>query len=204
MLPILLIVGLIIGFGAGSAGRVVTTVTQTTQIPTTLFETKTITATIIETIAVTRTLRETAVSTSVFTSTVTTYPRYSPTCRVNEPCGDGGAVFIIHQINKRDRISVWSPSEGNVFLIIEVSIQNLRNEEIGYNVIFSKVKDARGFEYLANLLATSALTGGFGSGKLKPGENVRGYIAFEIPQGAEGLVFEYEDPLEDIRVDIQL
>jgi len=136
---------------------------------------------------------------------VTTFPRYEPHGVVGQPVGDAGLVITVHNVvGRQDSIGIFTPSTGNVYLVIDISIQNVLNKDLQYSQLYMKLKDSENREYGISL-AGSGLTGNLpGGGTLRPGEVVRGYVVFEIPREARESVFKYEDLFSDIRIDISL
>jgi hypothetical protein len=212
----LLTVGLFVGaiFGYVGAGAVTTTLTTTSLVPTTLTKTETFTqtetrsevrtTTQTQTVTARETLTISVLTTQTFriTETVTTYPTYSPTCRLNEQCGDAGLVITAYSVDKRSSIGMFKPKIDNVFLVIDIKLKNVKNVEYSYSQLFMKVKDEENHEY-ATSVACTGLTGYLpGGGKLLPGEEVRGYVCFEVPSTSQNFIFKYEDFYT--RIDIKL
>jgi hypothetical protein len=210
----LLIVGLFVGviFGYAGAGTVTTTLTTTSLVPTTLTKTETFTqtetrsevrtTTQTQTVTARETLTTSMLTTQTFRITVTTYPTYSPTCRLNEECGDAGLVITAYSVDKRSSIGLFKPESGNVFLVIDIKLKNVKNEEYSYSQLSMNVKDEENHQYGISLACTG-LTGYLpGGGKLLPGEEVRGYVCFEVPSTSQNFVFKYEDFYT--RIDIKL
>ena len=102
-------------FGYGAAGAVTTTLTTTSLVPTTFtkmdtsVQTKTYTevkpTTYTQTVTVYETLTTSVLTLEVntITKTLTTYPTYSPSCKLNEECGDAGLVIIAYSVDKNPR-----------------------------------------------------------------------------------------------------
>lgn len=219
---VLLIVGLIIGVGVGSIAFPKTVTNTTTQVRTSILTTispTTVTSmatkTIEETKTCLKTLTETAYATitsltsitvtktAIVTKTVTAgLPTYKPTGKIGEDVGADHVIFHMYSTKKLSKIGIWKPESGNIYFVIDLSIKNLGDEDFTYSELYMKVKDSDGREYGVSL-AGSALTGSLpGGGTLKPGEHVRGYVAFEVPTTSDLVVFKYESLM--LRVDISL
>jgi len=135
-------------------------------------------------------------------------PRPSPTANVGtigERRETGGIALTIAKVSKLNQIGdLWRPQEGNIYLAIEVVIENVTRDEAPYNPLYFKVKDSDGFEYTSALVAPSP---DLKSGTLTKGDKVRGNVAFEVKATAKGFVVSYE-PLvilggyQPIRVDL--
>ena len=78
---------------------------------------------------------------------------------------------------------------GNIFVIAEVLIENTERTELPYNPLYFGIKDADGFQYQASFAAPEP---SLQSGTLAQGDKVRGWIAFEVKDGAKGLTLSYE------------
>jgi len=117
----------------------------------------------------------------------------------------GGIALTVAKVSKLNQIGdFWRPKEGNIYLAIEVLIENVTRDEAPYNPLYFKVKDSDGFEYTSALVAPAP---DLKSGTLAKGDKVRGNVAFEVKATAKGFVVSYE-PLvilggyEPIRVDL--
>lgn len=101
-----------------------------------------------------------------------------------------GVAFTIAQVSavtEYDQGSgaIKTAKPGNVFVVLDVTIENVGHDEIVYNPLFFKVKDSEGFEYEADLFAPEPKLQSMG--KLPRGEKVRGNVALEVPAAAKGL-----------------
>jgi hypothetical protein len=207
LVVVCLIVGLIVGFGAGALMvKPVTVTSVTTEVrPTTLTKTETFTEhhteTQMLTITKTQTIREitTAYETKEVTMTATTTIISVATlpityCKIGEECEDGGIVIIVHSIERRRSLGIFKPGEGNDFLVLDITIKNqLKTTEFSYSQLSMTVKDENGKIYPSSP-AIAAVSGALpGGGTLQPGESVRGYVCFEVPITSQVFVFRYSD-----------
>jgi hypothetical protein len=110
---------------------------------------------------------------------------------VGERVEETGIAMTVVSVSKANKIGDFlTPTEGNVFLVIEVIIENVsRDEKTPYNPFYFKVKDSQGFEYNVAMLAPDP---SLKSGDLAKGEKVRGNVAFEVNAAASGLISSYE------------
>ncbi len=94
------------------------------------------------------------------------------------------------------------PAEGNQYVVFDVTITNVGDEDFPYNSFFFTLKDSEGFEYDRGFVI-----GGPGqelsSGRLDPGDKIRGWMIFEVPIEVEGLKAIYV-PLIAFRDDIKI
>ena len=99
------------------------------------------------------------------------------------------ALTVVKVDQAKEVGSFQKAKEGNVFVLAEVLIENIEQDEIPYNPLYFKVKDADGFEYNAGIsIADQSLK----SGKLTKGDKARGIVMFEVKEGATGLVMTYK------------
>jgi len=109
---------------------------------------------------------------------------------VGERRESGGIALTVLSVSKADSISIWTPESGNVFLIIEVLIENVsRDDETPYNPFYFSVKDGDGFEASTAIAAPDP---SLQSGTLPKGDKVRGFVAFEVRSIATGFTVTYE------------
>jgi hypothetical protein len=124
---------------------------------------------------------------------------------LNERVERGGIALTVLSVSKMDKIDIWTPSEGNIFLVIDVLIENVsRDEETPYNALYFSVKDSQSFEYSSSFVYPDP---SIKNGNLPKGDKVRGFVAFEVLNTASEYVVTYE-PLvifggyEPIRVNL--
>ena len=79
------------------------------------------------------------------------------------------------------------PKAGNRFVTVEILYENTGTEKVSYNPLDWKLSDASGFSYDYSY---SGKGPELHSGDLSPGEKARGFITYEVPQAATGLVLE--------------
>lgn len=102
---------------------------------------------------------------------------------------NGTALTVVKVDQVKEVGSFQKAKDGNVFVLAEVLIENVAENEIPYNPLYFKVKDADGFEYNAGIsMADQSLK----SGKLMKGDKARGSVLFEVKEGAVGLVLQYK------------
>lgn len=79
------------------------------------------------------------------------------------------------------------PDEGNVYFVIDMTIENLKDEETTISSIgMFKLKDAEGREQDQSIVVE--VNGSLG-GKVQPNEKLSGEIAYQVP--AEGELYLY-------------
>jgi len=150
------------------------------------------TAKVIEQPAETNTPKPTSTPKPTNTPKPTKAPTLEPTPdvgKVGERRKVAGIALTVIKVSKVDKIDIWEPGEGMVFLNIEVLIESPDKDESPYNPFYFKVKDSDGFEYTT---AITALEPGLKAGELAKGDKVRGNVAFEVKKDAKGFVVSYE------------
>ncbi|MEM3449589.1 MAG: DUF4352 domain-containing protein [Nitrososphaerota archaeon] len=207
LLVVFLVVGLIIGLGVGGVAFTSTTTTtkyetimstiHVTSILTTLLE-KIITTSITTTlspVAQLSTVTETQRVTSTVTLTATVWPKFSPEGKIGDEVGEKGLVFKIYGSEEKWKLGMFEPQSGNKFIVIDIEVKNVYPEEKSVGTVFMYVVDGEGKRY-GSSMASVGITGYFRGGTLKPGETMRGYVAFEVPATSTPKYFVYEDLIE--------
>lgn len=76
------------------------------------------------------------------------------------------------------------PKAGNRFVAVEILYENTGADKVSYNPFDWKLSDSSGFSYEHGY---SGKGPELNSGDLAAGEKARGFITYEVPQGATGL-----------------
>jgi hypothetical protein len=84
---------------------------------------------------------------------------------------------------------LYTPTEGTKLVAVEVVIGNVSGERVTVNALSSTLVDSDGFAHQAELAGRD---GQIDLVDLKPGERVKGWIAFEIPEDVTPNIFKYE------------
>jgi hypothetical protein len=102
----------------------------------------------------------------------------------------GEAISLI-KVDRQNELGKFRKADkGKTYVVVEVLIENVgRDDPIPYNPLYFKLKDEDGFEYNPNILGPDK---SLMSGELPKGDKVRGVVAFEIPNGAKGLIMQYK------------
>jgi uncharacterized protein DUF4352 len=109
---------------------------------------------------------------------------------VGERVESNGIALTVNSVSAVESVNEFSkPKEGNVFLVVDVTIESVDKDPANYNPLYFRVKDADGFEYSYNFTAPDPT---LKSGELSPGDKARGNVAFEVPADAKGLVLSYK------------
>jgi len=117
---------------------------------------------------------------------------YRPTAGVGDTVDDGRVSLTLNSFEEKKWIDIYRARSGWKFLIIDVTIKNLLDQQISYNPLYIEVKDSQGRMFGLHI-ATSSLEDGLSSGNLAQGETVRGKVAFEVPENESYFVIHYDD-----------
>ncbi len=98
------------------------------------------------------------------------------------------------------------PEAGNRFVAVEALVANNSAEVMSVSTLLQmNLKDDTGQNYDASYMATLGLGGSGLDGQLVPGEVLRGYAGFEIPEDVQGFEFAFDASywgLEKIFIDL--
>lgn len=101
----------------------------------------------------------------------------------------GGTVTVVSvDLNFVSTNEFAQPKAGNRFVVVEVLYENTGSDKITYNPFDWKMSDSSGFSYDQSFVGGREPS--LHSGDLQPGEKARGFITFEVPQSAGGLVLK--------------
>ncbi len=102
----------------------------------------------------------------------------------------GGIALTVMEVSRMGSINDFTQAAaGNEFVVLDVLLETTDRDEAPYNPFYFKLKDADGFEYASSFVAPDP---SLKSGNLARGDKVRGNVAFEVKEGASGLVVSYE------------
>lgn len=111
------------------------------------------------------------------------------------------ALSVLSAEQKSAVGTIFTAKEGNVYVVLDVLIENTGTEKIPYNLLYFKIKDQEGFEYDTKITDDEKA---LGSGELAAGEKVRGHVVFEVKQGLTDLVMQYKPVLIGATPDIKV
>ncbi len=110
--------------------------------------------------------------------------------KVGQRVESTGIALSVLKVQKRAKVNEYiEPEAGNTYITVEVVIENTSRDETPYNPLYFKVKDADGFEHDVSLMGADPQ---LKSGNLRAGAKSRGFVTFEVPKIAKGLVMSYE------------
>ncbi|MEJ5277537.1 MAG: DUF4352 domain-containing protein [Thermogemmata sp.] len=97
-------------------------------------------------------------------------------------------VQRVSSIDLDDTGLVVKADPGNVYLVLDVQIENINRSNASYNMIYFDLKQANGKNYRPQIVPIDNL---LDAGFLSKGKGVRGKVIFEVEQSARGLVLVY-------------
>jgi len=105
----------------------------------------------------------------------------------------GELVFTVNSTRTDNGNDVFKPTEGNLFYIVDVTVENTGNEsEAVSSLMMFTLFDSEGYNYTVTF---GPETRGQVDGEISPGQKLRGELVFEIPENAEGLAIEIDPTL---------
>ena len=111
----------------------------------------------------------------------------------------------VNSVSTSEGENYTKPEDGKVFVLINVTITNTSDEDISYNVLYSKIQNAQG---QINSLGFSMLNvkDKLHSGKLIPGGTITGTVVTEAAADEiNSMIFIYEpNPFSDEEAKVQL
>lgn len=109
---------------------------------------------------------------------------------VGDRVDDGKIALTVLDARRESQVSEFvTAADGYVYLVIEALIENVGDDEAPYNPLYFSAKDGDGFEYSPSAFGASPA---LQSGTLPQGDRARGFVTFEVREGATGLVVTYE------------
>ncbi len=105
----------------------------------------------------------------------------------------GELTLTINEVTNPPGDSFNKPDEGNLFVVVDITIQNQDSEAASVSSMLQmSLKDDTGQVYDLDLMASVAAGGKTPDGEIAPGETIRGQVGFQVPVEATGLVFVFD------------
>jgi hypothetical protein len=123
---------------------------------------------------------------------------------VGDRVGQGNYIITLANVETAQAYGYFAADAGNIYLSVELIFESNSNTGVSVNPLYIKVKDSDGYEYTASMFGKEpSLTS---QNDLPQGEKLRGWITFEIPTTAHGLILSFEPItfLNDIRIRFDL
>jgi hypothetical protein len=95
--------------------------------------------------------------------------------------------FQVNGIREHQGKGVIAPNSGNKWIVVSSTIVNKGQEPKTLSVVSFELRDSKNNQYEVALLAAAMEDVKSPTGQIKSGEKRQGEVAFEVPEGAEGL-----------------
>lgn len=103
-------------------------------------------------------------------------------------------ILIVNSVEKSNGSQYDRPSDGNEYVIVNVTIKNVGSSEISYNPYYFDMQNSQG-QIIDKTITLIDQDTQLNDGKLAAGGQVSGTIVFEEPTGDEGLILKYNPNL---------
>jgi hypothetical protein len=125
------------------------------------------------------------------------------TGRIGDRLTSGNYILTVNGAEKSQSYNSFSnPKPGNEYLAVDVTIESASNRDVSTSASYVTLQDSAGFRYEYSLLGKEP---GLPSENPVPlGSKVRGWITFEVPKTATGLVLSFKPALDIIRFNVNL
>ena len=108
------------------------------------------------------------------------------------PCGRYGVKVTVYGATILETAGGFSPNTGNVYLSVDVEVENIYWSEFEYRFVYLGFTDESGQSYYPpHVSPISAPPPVIDVGTLARGESVRGNILLEVPEGLTMGTFIY-------------
>jgi len=115
------------------------------------------------------------------------------TYQVGDVISTGDMLVVLLGWSEPSPNDFIQPEEGYRFIVVDVLVVNQgaqpRTLASGLQM---KLKDSTGQQYSEDLAASIAAAGTSPGGEISPGERLRGQVAYQVREDAEGLVFVFD------------
>lgn len=110
--------------------------------------------------------------------------------KVGEVVEQGSYALVVNEVEMGQSYNSYiQPKPGNQFIAIDLTIISKADQGVSANGLFAVLKDSEGFQYRPRFSGKDPQLGS--ENDIPNGDKVRGWLTFEVPETAEGLVFEY-------------
>jgi hypothetical protein len=128
----------------------------------------------------------------------------APPSAVGAMASLGTLDLLINAFSRSPGDSYNQPESGNEFVLVNVTITN-RGSETAFvsSIIQMALRDSTGVSYDVDI-AASLIGSGLPEGEVAPGATLSGDVGFQVPLGANGLIFIFSDSMSGEAVEIAL
>lgn len=111
--------------------------------------------------------------------------------QVGETVNNGCIKFTLRSVSKAGSISIWTPDPGNHYVIVDVKIEAVKDDQLASMLFNSELEDDEKRVYDVSV-ATSALDHYFDSANLDTGQWTDGKSAYEANKNSAFYILIYE------------
>ncbi len=105
----------------------------------------------------------------------------------------GDLGLVVNEVTFPTGDDFNQPDDGKKFIVVDLSITNNTDTAQAISSLLQmEIKDATGQSYDVDLMASVAAGGASPDGELAPGETLRGQVGYQVPVGAQDLVFVFD------------
>jgi hypothetical protein len=126
--------------------------------------------------------------------------------RVGETLALNGYTVTVNGVEKSENFSgaaYGQVKDGYMYVAIDVTVGSTRDKGISSGCLTCSLKDDKGFKFDQNMVGyKKPLLPG--DTDIPAGDKVRGWVTFEVPKTATGLVFEYSQLFESEKIRVAL
>lgn len=130
-------------------------------------------------------------------------PSQNSIAKIGDRVVQGDYALTVTNVEVAQKYSLFSADAGKQFIAVEVLIESNADTGVSVDPLYATIKDSDAYQYNMSAFGKDPALGS--QNDLPAGDKMRGWITFEIPQTAHGLIFSYE-PLDfnniHIRVDL--
>lgn len=111
--------------------------------------------------------------------------------KLGDTISQDGYIITLANIETATQYGDFIKAEsGKKFIAVELIIESGANTGVSANLFYVSIKDASGYKYDAAMMGKEPLLSS--QNDIPLGEKIRGWVTFEIPETATGLVLAYE------------
>ncbi len=105
--------------------------------------------------------------------------------------------LTVNGIREHQGQGVIQPNRGNKWIVVSTTITNKGTEPKTLSIVSFEVVDNKNKPYEVALLASALEDVKSPSGEIQPGEERRGEVTFEVPEGAKGLKLLFQPNINE-------
>lgn len=108
-----------------------------------------------------------------------------------------GVSVTLNSIEESDGSQYNRPTDGNVFLLVNLTIENNSDSDLAVSSLLSFSAYQDGYTTNVSLMALSEKTGEQLDGTIAPGKKMQGTIAYEVPADYSEFEIDYQADMWD-------